>query len=93
MGQGDLLVSAYSHGLSFHILHHGNHFESRTVCRANFTSIQGKVLTLWRCAVKSPQADHRLEGVCIELVVSEISCIYSFSLVYVEAKSFKFVKS
>lgn len=70
MGQGDLLVSAYSHGLSFHILHHGDSFESRTVSRANYTSIQGKVLTLWRCAVESPQADHKLERAYIELMWS-----------------------
>lgn len=32
-------MSAHSHCLSFHILYHGNNFETRTVSKANYAII------------------------------------------------------
>jgi len=49
-------MSAYSHCLSFHVLYQGNNFETGTVSEADYTSIQGKVLALCKCAAESPYA-------------------------------------
>lgn len=90
-GQGDLLVSAYSHCLSFPILHHGSNCESQTVFKANYTSIQGKI---WHCGDVqwNPYRQiKKLVGACIELMGS-LRFHASIPSVYVGAKSFKCVK-